>query len=56
MKMEQYNHFSVARLIESVFDVVVQYVHLIATDRYEPETVGVRLQCAYTNHTKGAAK
>ncbi len=42
--MEQDDHLSVARLEESVLDVVVHDVHLVAPDARVAEPVGVRLQ------------
>ena len=47
MKVEKNDHFTVARLKDGVTNVVVQYVHLVASDRRVTEAVGVRLQGAH---------
>lgn len=38
MEMKQNNHFTVARLEESILDVIVENVHLITTHRSESKT------------------
>ena len=44
--MQQYNHLSLGRLEEGVFDVVEENVHAVTLQRRVAKTVGVSLKGA----------